>query len=131
MASELIIHPKSEGVKENCDNLSFTYDLYIDISRSVGGSPSCFITLIGTPFYFGGFPGSSVGKESACSAGDTGSIPGLGRSPGEGLGYPLQYSWVSLVAQQVKNLPAMWEIIFLNIYLFIYLFGYTGLRCGM
>ena len=36
-------------------------------------------------------------------------IPGLGRSPGEGTGYPLQYSWVSLVAQMVKNLPAMWE----------------------
>ena len=38
------------------------------------------------------FPDSSVGKESACNAGDTGSIPGLGRSPGEGIGYPLQYS---------------------------------------
>ena len=52
---------------------------------------------------------SSVGKESACNAGDPGSIPGLGRSPGEGIGYPLQYSWASLVAQLVKNLPAMWE----------------------
>ena len=41
--------------------------------------------------------------------GDSGSIPGLGRSPGEGIGYPLQYSWSSLVAQTVKNLPAMWE----------------------
>ena len=39
-----------------------------------------------------GFPGSSVGKESACDAGDPGSIPGLGRSPGEGNSYPLQYS---------------------------------------
>ena len=39
-----------------------------------------------------GFPGSSVGKESACNEGDTGSIPGSGRSPGEGIGYPLQYS---------------------------------------
>ena len=39
-----------------------------------------------------GFPGGSAGKESACSAGDLGSIPGLGRSPGEGKGYPLQYS---------------------------------------
>ena len=54
-------------------------------------------------------PDSSVGKESACSAGDPGSIPGLGRSTGEGIGYPLQYSWASLVAQLVKNLPAMWE----------------------
>ena len=40
---------------------------------------------------FTGFPHSSVGKESACSAGDPGSIPGLGRSPGEGNGNPLQY----------------------------------------
>ena len=52
---------------------------------------------------------SSVGKESACNAGDPGSIPGSGRSPGEGIGYPLQYSWVSLVVQLVKNTPAMWE----------------------
>ena len=56
-----------------------------------------------------GFPDSSVGKESACSAGNPGSIPGLGRFPGEGLGYPLQYSWASPVAQLVKNLPALWE----------------------
>ena len=41
---------------------------------------------------FKGFPGGSDGKESACNAGDLGSIPGLGRSPGEGKGYPLQYS---------------------------------------
>ena len=52
---------------------------------------------------------SSVGKESSCSAGDPGLIPGLGRSSGEGIGYPLQYSWASLVGQLVKNLPAMWE----------------------
>ena len=56
-----------------------------------------------------GFPDSSVGKKSACNAGDPGSIPGLGRSTGEGIGYPLQCSWASLVAQLVKNLPAMWE----------------------
>ena len=55
-----------------------------------------------------GFPDSSVGKESACSAGDPGSISGLGKSAGEGIGYPLQYSWASLVAQLVKN-PAMLE----------------------
>ena len=47
--------------------------------------------------------------ESACNAGDLGSIPGSGKSPGEGNGNPLQYSWASLVAQMVKNLPAMWE----------------------
>ena len=55
------------------------------------------------------FPGSSAGKESACSAGDPGSISGSGRSPGEGIGYPPQSSWASLVAQLVKNLPAVWE----------------------
>ena len=58
---------------------------------------------------FLGFPGSSAGKESACNAGDPGLIPGSGRSPGEGIGYPLQYSWASLVAQIVKNPSAMWE----------------------
>ena len=57
-----------------------------------------------------GFSDSSVGKESACNAGDPNSIPGLGRSPGEGIGYPLQYSLSSLVAQIVKNSPAMREI---------------------
>ena len=55
------------------------------------------------------FPDSSVGKESACTAGDPGLIPGLGRSAREGIGYPLQYSWASLVAQMVKNPPAMQE----------------------
>ena len=56
-----------------------------------------------------GFPDSSVGKDSACNAGDPGSIPGSGRSTGEGIGYPLQCSWVSLVAQLVKNPPAIRE----------------------
>ena len=56
-----------------------------------------------------GFPHSSVGKESACSAGDPGLIPGSGRSAGEGIGSPFQYSWASLVAQLAKNPPAMWE----------------------
>ena len=59
-----------------------------------------------------GFPDKDkdkVGKESACNAGDPGLIPGLGRSAGEGIGYPLQYSCASLVAQLVKNPPAMQE----------------------
>ena len=56
-----------------------------------------------------GFPDSSVGKESACNAGDPSSVSGSGRSAGEGTGYPLQYSWASLVAQLVKNPPATWE----------------------
>ena len=59
--------------------------------------------------YKGGFPDSSLGKESACNEEDPSSIPGSGRLPGEGLGYPLQYSWTSLVAQMVKNTPTMWE----------------------
>ena len=56
-----------------------------------------------------GFPGSSVGKESSCNAGNPDLIPGLGKSAEEGIGYPLQYSWASLVAQLVKNIPAVWE----------------------
>ena len=56
-----------------------------------------------------GFPGSSAGKGSACTAGDLSLIPESGRSAGEGIGYPHQYSGLSLVAQLVKNLPEMWE----------------------
>ena len=55
-----------------------------------------------------GFPHSSVGKEYSCIAGEPGLIPGLGRYAGEGIGYPLQFSWASLVAQLIKNLLAMW-----------------------
>ena len=56
-----------------------------------------------------GFPGSSAGEESTCNAGNPGLIPGSGRSAGEWIDYPLQYSWASLMAQLVKNLPAMQE----------------------
>ena len=56
-----------------------------------------------------GFPDSSVGEESACNAGEPSLIPGLGRSAGEGIGYPLQYSGASLAAQLVKNSPVMQE----------------------
>ena len=55
------------------------------------------------------FPSGSVGKESACNVGDPSLITGLGRPAEEGIGYPLHYSWASLVAQLVKNPPAMWE----------------------
>ena len=55
------------------------------------------------------FPGSSAGKESACNEGDPSWFPGSGRSPGEGIGYPLQYSWASVAAQMFKNPPARWE----------------------
>ena len=61
-----------------------------------------------TPAFLG-FPGGSAAKESTCNAGDPSSIPGLERSAGEGIGYPLQYFWASLGAQFVKNPPAMWE----------------------
>ena len=61
------------------------------------------------PFY-SGFSDSSVGKESACNAEDPESIPGSGISTGEGIGYPLQYFWASLVAQLVKKPPAMCKI---------------------
>ena len=56
-----------------------------------------------------GFPGSSAGKETTYNAEDPSSIPELGRASGQGIGYPLQYSWASLVAQMVKNPPAMGE----------------------
>ena len=85
--------------------------------KNIGvGSPSPLCTLLGPLSHPGlliilpqGFPDSSVGKESAYNAGDPGSIPGSGRSPGEGIRYPLQYSWAFLVALLVKHLPAMWE----------------------
>ena len=54
-------------------------------------------------------PISSVGKESDCNAGDPGSISGSERPTGEEIGYPLQYTWAYLVAQLVKNMPAMRE----------------------
>ena len=56
-----------------------------------------------------GFCHDSVGKESACNAGDPGWIPGSGRSAGEGTDYPLRYSWASLEAPLVKNPPTMRE----------------------
>ena len=78
--------------------------------RDICGIKSHSQHVVGYKYMFEmGFPGSSAGKESNCNAGDPGSIPGLGRSPGEGIGYPLQYSWASLVAQLVENPPAMRE----------------------
>ena len=74
---------------------------------------------------------SLVGKESACNARDPGSIPGSGRSPGERIGYPVQYSWASLVAQLVKNLPATWETWVPSLALKGYLLQYSGLENPM
>ena len=69
----------------------------------------CIYIFIYILLYINAFLDSSVGKESACNAGDPSSIPRSERSPGEGIGCPPQYPWASLVAQLVKNQPAMWE----------------------
>ena len=65
------------------------------------------VLLVFRGYRYQGFPDSAVSKESACNAGDLSSIPGSGRSPGEGIGYPFQCSRAFLVAQLVKNPPAM------------------------
>ena len=70
--------------------------------------PSPMVYLV-PYFLYMGFPDSSVGKESACNAGDPGLILGSGRSAGKEIGYPLQHSWASLMAPMVKNLPALQE----------------------
>ena len=76
----------------------------------MSGCGSVWVHLVWNPLCFLlGFSGSSVGKESTCKAGDPGSIPGSGKTPGEGISYPLQYSWASLVGQMVKNPPVLWE----------------------
>ena len=68
-----------------------------------------FLKILEMPQIYNGSPDSSVGKESTCNAGHPSSIPELGKSPGEGIGYPLQYSWASLVVQLIENPPAMRE----------------------
>ena len=68
---------------QSCPFLPFGWHCFLDSSLSC---------IYNCPFFIRGFPDSSAGKESACNVGDLGSIPGLGRSPGEGKGYPLQYS---------------------------------------
>ena len=87
-------------------NLHFKFWVILELQHCVIGFQELHSDL-GRPKW--SFPDSSVGKESACNAGDPSLIPGWGRSAGEGIGNPLQYSWASLVAQLVKNLPAMWE----------------------
>ena len=87
----------------------FVKDKLIAFIESVSGLYSVpFIYFVNNTLYWG-FLGSSVGKESACNAGGCGSIPGLKRSPGEGIGHPLQFTWASLVTQTIKNLLAMRE----------------------
>ena len=87
-----------------CPHLSGSYTEVLAPSSMVNGIGAL---IHKTP----DFPCGSAGRESACNGGDLGSIPGLGRSPREGKGYPLQYSRASLVAQLVKNLPEMQEIL--------------------
>ena len=62
------------------------------LGKTAGRKVKCDLVIHSAPMKIRGLPGGSDGKESACSAGDPGSIPGLGKSPGEGNGYPLQYS---------------------------------------
>ena len=84
------------GREQKIENLKPQASLFL------GSLPKFILTT-----WSGSSPHSSVGKGSTCNAGDPNSIPVSGRSPGEGIGYPLQYSWPSLVAQLVKNLPAI------------------------
>ena len=67
------------------------------------------ISLLALIYIKKGFPDSPAGKEYTCNTGNASSISQSGRSLGEGVGYPLQYFWASVVAQLVKNLPAMWK----------------------
>ena len=85
--------------KENSTAQVNEFSTFLCIRRwkALGSLKSFFWYAPGPPRE--GFPGSSAGKESSCNARDPGSIPGSGRSPGAGVGYPLQYSWASLVAQ--------------------------------
>ena len=88
------------------DFLSFSKNMIIQSINS--GDIFAFVALLYYVCHMG-FPDSSVGKEFACNAGDPCSIPGLGRSPGEEIGYTFQYSRAFLVAQLVTNPPAAWE----------------------
>ena len=96
--SRTSVHSSSGSLSNLIPWIYFTLPLY---------NHKRFILVI--PEWSRGFPHSLVGKESSHNAGDPSSIPGLGRSAGEGIGYPFQYSRASLAAQLVKNLPAMQE----------------------
>ena len=99
--------PKVVDINVTVNCYTHIFSCWIDLSTL-----SCYYASFDRVYVYGsqGFPGGSCGKEATCNAGDSGSIPGLGRSAGEGIGYPLQYSWASLVAQVLKNPPAMQEI---------------------
>ena len=103
---------KQKEINQPCDFNPLKFiKIYFMTKYSVyfGEHSMCiWVACVFCRFRISGFPDSSVGKQSACNA-DPSSIPGSGRSPGEGIGYPLQYSRASLVTQLVKNWPAMWE----------------------
>ena len=84
-------------------------DFIPGLGRSTGGRHNNPLQYLYLDSPSQGFPGSSASKESTCNARDPCSIPGSESSPGEVIGYPLQYSWASQVAQMAKNLPAEWE----------------------
>ena len=93
--------PLKKGKAIHSSILAWRIPWSIQLQR-VGHNRASFTFILG-------FSGSSADKESACSVGDPSSIPKSGRSPGEGIGYSLQYSWASLMAQLVKNPPATWD----------------------
>ena len=98
-----VLLASSPGWGSTCEGVLFLF-------RSLSGAEVPVLCLFFCPTRLQVFLGNSAGKESAWNAGDPGLIPRLGRSPGEGIGYPLQYPWASLVTQTVKNPPAIWEI---------------------
>ena len=80
-----------------------------EVKQMEQNRPEKIFNILESLIFMEGFPDSSVAKESVFNTGDPSSILGLGRSSGEGIGYPLQYSWAFLVAQLVKNPPPVWE----------------------
>ena len=106
------LHPLLLSPSTHCDNHLFVLCIYVSVHLFCFLDSTCkgiqylsfFVWLIPLSF-----PDSSVGKESICNAGDPSSSPGSGRLTGEGIGYPLQYSWTTLMAQLVKNSPAVQE----------------------
>ena len=105
-ASHFPIDPSLWFINLIYRNIGKRYGWFIFPVRTI--SVPCFLFIVKVINTMG-FPDSSVGKGSTCKAGDPGSVPRSGRSAEEGICYPLQYSWASLVAQLVKNPPAMQE----------------------
>ena len=101
---------KGSKNKQTNKNNKTTYSFPFLANRKLAfGSPLiCFLFIVSI-FIIRSFPGSSAGKESTCNAGDPSSISRSESSTGEGIGYPLQCSLASLVAQLVKNPPTLQE----------------------